>query len=273
MYYQSLKYDRKQYRKVYPPDMKAFLYFYASPEKPRIAGELRLRITSSDDAASFERGSDLLLSNGQPWSRPLFVLPRYYIPLYEKLREDGLVPDDLDRVLSTVNASKYYPRSGHCLYTLNDTFIVDFSRKWSSYLAITEKSIEKFIFWRIFADRRNKCSTSPYTGAHIKLYPISRYSCIDYFHESIGSALVRFERSTLPEHKGARTVVLRFLKIITPVRCVIPLYDGYIRCPKEGELYQRSRHRGRPQAWSVNIDSDKPNGLNSIVAVQLLWDA
>jgi hypothetical protein len=90
---------------------------------------------------------------------------------------------------------------------------------------------------------------------------ISRYSYIDYSHESVGIALARFERSTLPEHEDARIVVLRFVKIITPVKCVIPVYDGHLCCPKEGELYQKtpiSRESNNPKVWSVNID--KPTG-------------
>ena len=85
----------------FPPDTTAFLYYLSPPERPRIAGELRLRVATSDDHASFESGFDLLKSNGQPWSRSLFQISKYYIPLYKKLREDGLVPDDLDAVLST----------------------------------------------------------------------------------------------------------------------------------------------------------------------------
>ena len=84
-------------------------------------------------------------------------------------------------------------------------------------------------------DQRETCKAAPYTGAHTILYFISRYSCIDYSYEFIGSVLVRFERSTLPEHEGARTVVLWILKIITPMKSFIPLYDGYISCPKEGD--------------------------------------
>ena len=99
---------------------------------------------------------------------------------------------------------------------------------------------------------------------------ISRYSYIDYSHEFVGSALVRFERSTLPEHEGTRTIVLRFLKIITPVKCVMPLYDGYICCPKEGELYQRTKHNTTKTVWSVNLD--KPKGLMGR-SLRLLWDA
>jgi hypothetical protein len=95
-------------------------------------------------------------------------------------------------------------------------------------------------------------------------------SYIDYSHEFVGSALVRFERSTLPNHKGTRTVVLRFLKIITPVKCVVPHYDEYIYCPlaKEGELYQRNRGN-QLEIWTVNIDTP----INPLVrGLQLLWD-
>ena len=87
--------------------------------------------------------------------------------------------------------------------------------------------------------------------------------------------MARFERSTFPEHKDTRTVVLRFLKIMTPVKCVIPLYDDYIPLPEEGKLHRRSRSRlkwDQAVLWSINID--KPN-LNETKyrGLQLLWDA
>ena len=90
------------------------------------------------------------------------------------------------------------------------------------------------------------------------------------FIESVGRALVRFERSTHPDHKGTRTVVLRFLKIITPIRCVVPDYDGKLVLPKEGELYQRYPKYPRNAAvnlWSLNIDK-------SVMGrdFKLLWD-
>ena len=47
----------------FPSGTKAFLYYSMSPEKSRIDGELRLRVTSSDGPASFESGSDLLRPN------------------------------------------------------------------------------------------------------------------------------------------------------------------------------------------------------------------
>ena len=109
-----------------------------SPEKPRIAGELRLRVASSDDFASFESGSDLLRPNGQPWFRPLRSLPKHHFSLYEKLREDGLVSDDLDTVLSTLPLTSPKYHRTH-LYTLNDPFIVDFSDTEVHFSVTTEQ--------------------------------------------------------------------------------------------------------------------------------------
>ena len=98
---------------------------------------------------------------------------------------------------------------------------------------------------------------------------------IDGSNNSVGSALARFERSTLPEHKGTRTVVLRFLKIITSVKCVIPNYDGYIVPPMEGELHRRCLNYARkkpieilnPLVWNVNIVKS-----STLRGLQLLWD-
>ena len=98
--------------------------------------------------------------------------------------------------------------------------------------------------------------------------PSLEYSYIDYSHKFVGNALVRFERSTLPKHQGTRTVLLRFLKIIPPVNCVKPLYDGYVHCPREGELHQKSK------VWGLDIDKAKikRGKSKSLRGLQLLWD-
>ena len=87
--------------------------------------------------------------------------------------------------------------------------------------------------------------------------------------------MARFERSTLPEHKGTRTVVLRFLKIITPLSCVIPNYDEYMPRPVGGELHQRAS-RFAYRVWNINIDKPGPKSVcqpYTIRSLQLLWDA
>ena len=151
----------------YPPDTRAFLYYFKSPEKPRIAGEIRLRVASSDDPASFESGSDLLKSNGQPWSRSLCSVSKHYIPLYQKLKEEGLVSHDLDAVVSSFTR---VPRI-HPIYTLNDTFIVDFSNRHLFLSVITEKGMEMVGLMLTFEEKRTK-RVLPYTGVWYTNYPL-----------------------------------------------------------------------------------------------------
>ena len=54
----------------------------------------------------------------------------------------------------------------------------------------------------------------------------------------------------------------------------MPLYDGYISYPREGELYRRFRSVVRegtvPPAWSVNIDGPKDIRIQGL---RLLWNA
>ena len=191
------------------------------------------------------------------------TISKHYLSLYAKLREDRLVPDDLDSILSTLPLKKFQYTRGQILYTLNDTFIINFSRSNLNLIVSTEQGLETLQFRDHFVDRRDLHEVNPYTGGY------THHCCQnDDSHASIGSALARFERSTLPEHAQTRTVVLRFLKIITPVKCVMPLYDEYIKWPKEGELFQRGLH-SRPHVWSANIDQSRL----TTPGFQLLWDA
>ena len=150
----------------FPPNTNAFLYYFTPPDKPRIAGELRLRVTSSDDPASFESGSDLLRMDGQIWSRPLCYLSKLYFHLYQKLREELLVPDDLDTALSTLLSKNPRYRRSRILYTLNDTFVADFNSSGMNFVVITEKGMAKLRTSWIFFDTREMWNCAPYTGAY-----------------------------------------------------------------------------------------------------------
>jgi hypothetical protein len=165
-YHTFMSESGKQRYLPFPPHTKVFLYYFTSPKKPPIAGELRFRVTSSDDPASFESGSDLLKPNGHPWSRPLFVVSRFYTPLYEKLREERLVPDDLDAVLSTLPQRLPSYGRGQYLYTLNDTFIVNFGAYTHNITAVTEQDMEVLILTGPFHEMRGGSRFTPYTGAY-----------------------------------------------------------------------------------------------------------
>ena len=145
----------------YPPDTNVFLYYTTPPGRPRIAGELRLRLISNHDP-SFASGSDLLRINDQPWSRPLHILPQCYTVIYEKLREERLIPDDLHAALSAFpkKISKY-SQSQH-LFTLHDTFIIDFAKSAPILSVVTEKGTETLAFRQSFFEKRTMHRVKPY---------------------------------------------------------------------------------------------------------------
>ena len=107
--------------------------------------------------------------NGLPWSRPLYFLFKYYFPLYEKLREEQFIPDDLHSVLSTLSFGKpSYNILHQRLHTLTDPFIVDLSHKWYYLFVVTEQGME-MIYIRTFFDYRERCNAAFYTGAHLQI--------------------------------------------------------------------------------------------------------
>jgi hypothetical protein len=71
--------------------------------------------------------------------------------------------------------------------------------------------------------------------------------------------------------------VLRFLKIITSVKCVIPGYAGRIVQPEEGKFHRRfpwgvkKVFEKNPPVWSVDIDRDKKGAMKQ--GLRLLWDS
>jgi hypothetical protein len=123
-------------------------------------------VTSSDDPASFASGSDLLRTSGQPWSRPLYNVSRSFIPLYQKLREDRLVSDELDSSLSTLPVKRLVYSLNQLLYTINDPFTVDFGPNARNLTVITERGMATIQLRKQFFDGRVCCRGFPYTGAY-----------------------------------------------------------------------------------------------------------
>lgn len=69
----------------------------------------------------------------------------------------------------------------------------------------------------------------------------------------IGSALCSFEQLHSPKETG-RILVMRVNKITSPVKALIPEYDGTVVKPEEGQLIMRRTSGGKLEPWSYNID-------------------
>ena len=117
--------------------------------------------------------------DGLPWSRPLYILQKHYLPLYRKLREEGFVPDDLDSVLLTLPFTRLKYSLHQTLYTSNDLFVVDFS-KFRSNTIITEQGVGILVKCDMFVDCRDMYRGTPYTGART-----NHYLSIDCSHEFV----------------------------------------------------------------------------------------
>ncbi|KAK0232368.1 hypothetical protein EDD85DRAFT_847548 [Armillaria nabsnona] len=79
----------------YPNQSTGFFYYWTHPDLSPTAGQLRFRLTPTNDPLLFESGSDLCKPNGIPWAIPvgrLFGLRDS--PYVQMLFDDGLVSED-----------------------------------------------------------------------------------------------------------------------------------------------------------------------------------
>ena len=190
--------------------MKAFLYYYTSPEKtPASLGNYAFELHQVMILRLSKVESDLCEQTVCRGRVHFILFQNPITSLYEKLRLDQLIPDDLDGALATIPKNLIQYSRNNVLYTLNDTF-TSMSltlRRISSPLP--DQGVESLRLIRLFF----RCSSNvyecrPYTGADTN-HHLLILLYIDHSHESIGSVLARFDRSTLRKHKGTRTVVLR----------------------------------------------------------------
>jgi hypothetical protein len=117
-------------RYPFPPNTHGFLYYHSDPTLPPLAGQLRLRLTSSNDPASFKEGKDLIRHDYRPWNRSLLciVASKGLEAVKTQLLADGLVdPPLISQCERLVKDHAYERPSPITLYTLNQPFFVDLS--------------------------------------------------------------------------------------------------------------------------------------------------
>jgi len=230
-------------RQRFPEGTRGFLY-YNEPKAgaPPAAGDLRFRVTPGNTPASFVQGSDLLRPTGLPWSTPLLAMVEkpesvhtneQYQPILQLLLEDGFVtPTLLETCATMANSSRPQPvRGSRIIHSFGQLFHITFEASEFRFFALSMNQLQY------------KCRRIYYKNT--KFLPYS------------GSALCCFERSNLPQHKGTRTVVIRIVKIISPVTCRYPDYDGRVPLPVEGRLLQHYLKRKGLQPFSFNVDLER----------------
>ncbi|KAF8815720.1 hypothetical protein BYT27DRAFT_7079221 [Phlegmacium glaucopus] len=233
----------------FPDDTRGFLYYKGpKPGHPDIAGSLRFRIISGSGPDCFSNGVDLRLPTGGVWEIHLYTIVRVerYVGLLLKLLEEGLVSDSAVKKLQKLPHTLLHGMQ-QILYKLEDPFVARLHGV-ESLVCMTQENVGVGQIMPLFFDARRSIKMHPYEGF----------------------VLARFERSTLAEHANTRTVFLRVLEEISPIRCILPEYDSYIAMPMPGRLLSGAYIKGKQphRPWNANLDKGRGKAAKMI---SLLW--
>ncbi|TFK46224.1 hypothetical protein OE88DRAFT_1739672 [Heliocybe sulcata] len=214
----------------FPSNSQGFLYWHLDPGAPPVSGQVRFRTTTSSNPATFPIGRDLQLPDGRMWHISLFDIARRakYSGLRAHLLSENLVTVNVLNTAQTISArtgkKTYHPATGSLLiWTFGQSFLVDLTSNVSSLWVIGHSAGERLVLPSLSSvcvretDRTEICyvlseNRDPRGSRQTAKYDF--LNGVDYTPLA-GRALVQFERSTLPEHEGTRTVVLRVLKVMT----------------------------------------------------------
>ncbi|KAJ7617690.1 hypothetical protein DFH06DRAFT_101198 [Mycena polygramma] len=230
----------------FPENTAGFLYYHRHPRAAPMEGSIRLRVTRNNSPSSFSRGQDLCLPSGFSWQT---ILPQIAVNSDltdirdQLLRETLVTPEQLSQCSRVFGGCTQAP-AHRTLVRLDQEFLLGFSYRPTLTVAGEKLHRLRFPFFQAQVDGR-------------KIYPWT------------GSAIVRFEPSTLPGRDGGRVLHLRIVKLLMPVSCTIKGHRGRILRPEEGQLFTISHHNGPPEPWRCNVDRDT---TPVAAALRDLWD-
>jgi hypothetical protein len=253
----ELRYCHSGYQSRFPVHARGFLYYHQPMNMPPIAASIRLRCTSSHDPATFSQGKDLLNPNGLPWEVGMPTILSIRSPqIRDYLLHARIVVEA--QMLQWKHALNL-KRPDQPIYRLDQPFLVNFRSSCFRLMAIVGDFAGYFPILHIFRDRRSQYFKSGLVGGTFPYKGLLSNMCLLLYQShdtslTSGLALARFELSTLPEHSGDHIIVMRILKFIEPVTCIIQNYDGRLPFPREGDLFHRQRH----QVFTCRIDQDNP---------------
>ncbi|TFK46165.1 hypothetical protein OE88DRAFT_1638660 [Heliocybe sulcata] len=251
----------------FPPDSHGFFYWHIEADAPPLSGQVRFRTTTSSDPATFPSGRDLQLPDGRMWNISIFDIAHgpHYSGLRAQLLSERLITA---KVLGTAlniscleGARTIHPATGSLLiWKFGQRFLVDLQSTGMYLWVIGSSTAGRLRLRHLFSVQGSESGSSGIVK-RVNQAPFT------------GRALVQFERSTLPEHKGTRTVVLRIVEAIGLTK--LDGSDPYgMPEPKHGGLVMSRRDHVHWTPWSVDVDRLQPGGKprSSSKALAILFD-
>ncbi|TFK49316.1 hypothetical protein OE88DRAFT_410255 [Heliocybe sulcata] len=268
----------------FPPDCQGFFYWHHDPDAPPVSGQVRFRTTTSSDPATFPSGRDLQLPDGQAWNIALFdiALRAKYAGLRAHLLSQSLVTAEVLDIALNISARNgkriYHPATGSLLlWKFGQRFLVDLPSLQETIWVIGSSAGERLRLPSLSSVCVRESETteicyvlSEGSGLHTSQQTGKRDFLEGVDHTPFtGRALVQFERSTLPEHKGTRTVVLRILRVMTKPDSSDEA--SWMPEPQEDSLDMTEIHQ---HSWSWNVDQPQySRSLGPLAkALRILFD-
>lgn len=153
----------------FPQHARGFLYYHLSPNAPALSGQVRFRVTGTNDPALFSSGEDLLRSDYLPWRIPVLSLPprKYYTALLRRLLDDGLVSEHVLRIASSLppNSQQINGSSARMIHALGQLFLLRFGQTSQPFYFIGADTILPMQFMSVAMKKDNANCGPAFRGA------------------------------------------------------------------------------------------------------------
>lgn len=268
--------DQKGVEVPFPRGIGGFFYYHQPPAASPASGQLRFRITPSSWPGSWASGVDLHLPNGLVWKKSLLeILGKHpkLTALHTLLLADGLISSELVQQCKKIMKWRGTLGPNILLFKPGQVFHTAFSAFDKGQFVVVGREAQSYVrIESFFRDLRSK-HVNPYAGDLYFISIIFPHTYSDSQLSFSGSALCSFEVYDPPLSRTrrrsmrnavqnglplppSRKIVLRVLKIVDPVSCVIPNYDGFVNEPKAGELMMIGVGDSR-RPWMYNVDTEQ----------------
>ena len=141
---------------AFPGGARGVLYYHVDPSLPPISGSLRFRLCNVLE--EFERGSDLQVGPGQPWSMSLcrIVRTKFGQPICKMLLDDGLIDQ---RLVTTIQGLSLTAKilDKRSLYHLQQPVIFSLLKRYLYLQLVPSRSSSPVLFCDLFYDQSLKC--------------------------------------------------------------------------------------------------------------------
>ncbi|KAK0215493.1 hypothetical protein IW262DRAFT_1465135 [Armillaria fumosa] len=125
IHYERKQIDGKSIYKPFPDKTKGFLYYWTHPDLPPTSGQIRFRITKTQNPQDFDGGRDFCLPSGIPWHSTLAYLAgnKNYADVCDILVRDGLVSRDvIEQLRPFAKSMRLMPRQATVLTSPGEIF-------------------------------------------------------------------------------------------------------------------------------------------------------